>query len=123
MTEPGETDGYGVTAHLRALAAHGLPPEALDYVVVNTTPIPPRALARYAAEGARPVDPDFVLPGALPVIVRADLLEPDAVVRHAPHKLGPILCDLAAKRPWRGWSDPTHHSKLMVSATPARLLT
>jgi len=123
MTEPGETDGYGVTAHLRALAAHGLPPEALDYVVVNTTPIPPKALARYAAEGARPVDPDFVLPGEPPVIVRADLLEPDAVVRHAPDKLGPILCDLAARRPWRGRSDPTHHSKLMVSATPARLLT
>ncbi len=97
MTEPGETDGYGVAEHLRALAAHGLPPEALDYVVVNTTPIPPKVRARYAVEGACPIDPDFVLPEP-PVIVRADLLEPDPVVRHAADRLGPILCDLAARR-------------------------
>src|SRR5712692_5812429 len=58
MTERGETEGYGVAEHLRALAAHGLPPEALDYVVVNTTPVPPKVRARYAAEGASPVDPD-----------------------------------------------------------------
>lgn len=99
MTEPGETDGYGVAEHLGALADHDLPPETLDYVVVNTTPIPPKARARYAAEGASPVDPDFVLDGEPPVIVRADLLEPGPVARHAPGKLGPILCDLAAKRP------------------------
>src|SRR5262249_29692321 len=52
MTERGETDGYGVAEHLQALAAHGLPAAALDYVVVNTTPIPPKVRARYAAEGA-----------------------------------------------------------------------
>ncbi len=96
MTEPGETDGYGVAEHLRALAAHGLPPEALDYVVVSTSPIPPKVLAPYAAEGARPVDVDFAAPGEAPVIVRADLLEPGPVVRHAPDKLGPILRGLAA---------------------------
>jgi len=39
-----------------------------------------------------------VLPGEPPVIVRADLLEPGPVVRHAADRLGPILCDLAAKR-------------------------
>ena len=37
-------------------------------------------------------------PGESPVIVRADLLEPGPVVRHAPDKLGPILCDLVARR-------------------------
>jgi len=98
MTEPGETDGYGVAEHLRALAAHGLAPEALDYVIVNTTPIPSKVCARYATESASPVDPNFALPGASPVIVRADLLEPGPVVRHAADKLGPILCHLAAKR-------------------------
>jgi len=98
MTERGETDGYGVAEHLRALATHGLPPEVLDYVVLSTTPIPSKVRARYAAEGASPVDLDFALPGESPVIVRADLLEPGPVVRHAPDKLGPILCDLAAKR-------------------------
>ena len=32
MTEPGETDGYGVAEHLQAFAAHGLSQGALDYV-------------------------------------------------------------------------------------------
>src|SRR5439155_1226168 len=50
MTERGETDGYGVAEHLRALDAHGLPPEALDYVVVSTTPIPSKIRARYVGE-------------------------------------------------------------------------
>ncbi len=98
MTERGETDGYGVAEHLRALATHGLAPEALDYMVVNTTPILPKVRARYAAEGTSPVDSDFVLPSESPVIVRADLLDSGPVVRHAPDKLGPILCDLATKR-------------------------
>jgi len=98
MTEPGETDGYDVAAHLRALAAHGLAPGALDYVVVNTTPIPPKLCARYTTEGASPVDPTCVLLGEPPVIVRAELLEAGPVVRHAADKLGPILSDLAAMR-------------------------
>ncbi|MBI4271513.1 MAG: uridine diphosphate-N-acetylglucosamine-binding protein YvcK [Candidatus Rokubacteria bacterium] len=97
MTEPGETDGYGVGEHLRALAAHGVSPEALDYVVVSASPIEARVRARYAAEGASPVAADFVPSGARPVIVRADVLEPGPIVRHAPDKLGSILCDLAAR--------------------------
>src|SRR5206468_3341858 len=43
MTEPGETDGYGVAEHLQAFAAHGLAQGALDYVIVNTSPIPLKA--------------------------------------------------------------------------------
>lgn len=102
MMETGETDGYDVAEHLRALAAHGLPPTALDYVVVNTSPIPPKVLARYDAEGAKPVSADFAVHAARPVVVRADLLDPGPVVRHAPDKLGPILCELAEGRP--GWA-------------------
>ena len=98
MTEPGETDGYDVAGHLRALGTHGVPSEAIDYVVVNTAPLPSKVRAQYAAESARPVDSDFVVSGELPVIVRADLLEPGPVVRHAPDKLGPILCDLVARQ-------------------------
>jgi uncharacterized cofD-like protein len=98
MTEPGETDGYGVAEHLEALATHGLPPEALDYVVVNTTPIPAKVRARYAADGSCPVDGIGLAGGPPPVIVRADLLEAGPIVRHGPDKLGPILCDLAGRR-------------------------
>lgn len=73
-------------------------PAVLDDVVTHTTKILPGILARYAARGARPVDPDFAPTNGSPAIVRADLLEAGPVVRHAPDKLGPILCDLAFRR-------------------------
>jgi uncharacterized cofD-like protein len=95
MTEPGETDGFGVAAHLEALRAHGLPPEALDYVVLNDRPIPSRTRARYVAEGAEPVSADFAIPGIRPLVVTADLLAPGPVARHDHDKIGRCLCALA----------------------------
>lgn len=99
MTEPGETDGFSVAAHLEALAAHGLPPEALDYVIVNTAPISPEVRARYAAEGAEPVTDNFGHTAPRPLIVPVDVLDPGPVVRHAADKLGPLLCELAKGHP------------------------
>jgi uncharacterized cofD-like protein len=95
MTEPGETDSFGVAAHLDALRAHGLPPETLDYVVVNDAPIPQRARARYVAQGAEPVHPDCTVSAAGPAIVAADLLAPGPVVRHDHNKIGRLLTALA----------------------------
>lgn len=96
MTEPGETDAFGVAAHLEALRAHGLPPEVLDYVILNDGSIPQKIRARYVAEGAEPVGSDFAIAGARPLVVTADLLASGPVVRHDPDKLGPLLCALAA---------------------------
>ena len=100
MTEPGETDGYGVAAHVAALAAHGLPPEALDYVVVNTARIPAKALARHSVDGtaATPVQADFTSAGR-PCVVSTDLLDDSLMVLHAHDKLGPLLARLALGRP------------------------
>jgi uncharacterized cofD-like protein len=99
MTEPGETAGYGAAAHLEALAAHGLPPDALDYMVVNTSPISPEVQAKYAAAGAQPVQPDFAPAFGSPLIVPSDLLDRGPVIRHAPDKLAPLLCELASGHP------------------------
>ena len=97
MTEPGETDGYGMAEHLEAMAVHGLPLEALHYVVAHATPIQPKALARYRSEGATPVEPELDPSVGCSVTIRADLLEPGPIVRHAPDKLGPILCQLVTR--------------------------
>ena len=94
MTELGETDGYGVAAHLEALAAHGLSPEALDYVIVNTRPVSPEVRARYP-HGVEPVRVDLAPFAGPPLIIPADVLDPGPAIRHAPDKLGPILCELA----------------------------
>jgi uncharacterized cofD-like protein len=97
MTEPGETDGFGVAAHLEALSAHGLPTEALDYVVLNDGPIPQKVCARYIAQGAVPIGSDLAVPTTGPLVVATDLLGSGPVVRHDPDKLGPLLCALAAR--------------------------
>ncbi len=53
MTEPGQTEGYSLSDHLRALHRHcGL---RADYVLVNTGTVSDRVLARYASENATPV--------------------------------------------------------------------
>src|SRR3989475_2939600 len=73
MTEPGETDGYGVAAHLDTLAAHGLPAHTFDYVVVNTGPVPLKFRARYSAEGAEPVTVDVAPSAGPPLVVTDDI--------------------------------------------------
>lgn len=99
MTQPGETDGYGVAAHLEALAAHGLPPQVLDYVIVNRKPISPEVRARCAADGAEPVKADFASLAGPPQVISVDVLDPGPAVRHASDKLGPTLCELAKGYP------------------------
>jgi uncharacterized cofD-like protein len=96
MTEPGETDCFGVAAHLQALAAHGLPPETFDFVVVNDSPIPSPARTRYGAHGAEPVRHDFAPSAQTPVMVAADVLVAGPKVRHDHDKIGRLLCELAA---------------------------
>jgi uncharacterized cofD-like protein len=108
MTEPGETDGFDVCAHLSALREHGVPPDALDYLVLNDAPIPERTRARYAAEGAEPVAIDrapavhasagVCADGVRPIVVTADLLARGPVVRHDHDKIGKFLSALASSR-------------------------
>lgn len=85
MTQPGETVGYGIADHVRALATHapGLP---LSCVLANRTPVPDVTLQRYRDEGAEQVLPrpdaareERGLPCPL---VLEDLLAPGEVVRH-----------------------------------------
>lgn len=99
MTEVGETEGYGLAAHLASLAAHGMPPEALDYVILNGGSIHPKVLARYVAEGAEPVNADVARVADGPTLVTADLVAPGPVARHDPDKLGRLLCALGARSP------------------------
>ena len=45
MTQPGETDGYSVTDHVRAIYDHA--DVSLDYIVVNNQPAPDELIKRY----------------------------------------------------------------------------
>ncbi|MCR8636235.1 MULTISPECIES: gluconeogenesis factor YvcK family protein [Paenibacillus] len=58
MTQPGETDGYAVSDHLRAVRDH-VGQDLFDYVIVNNGEIPPQVQNRYAEKGAKVVHLDL----------------------------------------------------------------
>jgi uncharacterized cofD-like protein len=58
MTQPGETAGYALADHLRAIEIHGLR-NLIDYVVANRQPVSPKVARRYRAQGAEPVVVDL----------------------------------------------------------------
>jgi len=94
MTQPGETDGYTASAHIRAIHQHagsGL----IDYAIVNIEDIPRKLLRKYRDDGAVPVRPDIkeiqrmnVNPAAHNLVFETD------VVRHDPRKLAQAIVDL-----------------------------
>ncbi|PWU24741.1 MAG: hypothetical protein C5B48_04850 [Candidatus Rokuibacteriota bacterium] len=97
MTEPGETDGYGAPDFVRAIRRH-VPDVPIDDVLLNITPIPEEAARRYAALGARPIDPErdaLEALGCRPV--DRDLLGCGPLIRHDPDKLGQAVLDLTLR--------------------------
>src|SRR3984893_15071754 len=54
MTQPGETSGYALVDHLRAIRAH-TQRRVIDWVVANRQPISPEVAKRYRAQGAESV--------------------------------------------------------------------
>jgi uncharacterized cofD-like protein len=92
MTQPGETDGYSASGHIKNLINHSHP-RVIDYCLVNTGKIPEETLRRYRQEnscitindtanvermGYRVIEDDFVL-------------LTDNVIRHDPVKLARII--------------------------------
>ena len=80
MTQPGETDGYAVSDHLRAIAEH-VGPIVTD-VLVHSGPLSAELVRRYESEGARPVVVDGENVRAMGVRVRgADVISREAAAR------------------------------------------
>lgn len=101
MTQPGQTTGMGLSHMVIELERYiGRP---LDHILCNSTPLPADLVARYAADGERPVT-DTV--GADARVVRKDLLASEVVlpargdvlkrsfIRHDPAKLARGVVDL-----------------------------
>jgi uncharacterized cofD-like protein len=99
MTQPGETDGYSVADHVRAIYEHtrkGL----FDSVVINSAAVSPRLLRRYRAQGAEPVRASLQdLAGMGLHTVTGNLLHQDGVLRHDPARLTRLLLKEFIERP------------------------
>ena len=94
-TQPGETDGFSVEDHLRALEQH-VGPGLVDYVLVNSQPVTPPAEANYQMVTVREaVPPQYLL-------LRAELVDAERPWRHDSHKLARALFEAFNKRKPQG---------------------
>ncbi|HVN09129.1 MAG TPA: YvcK family protein [Patescibacteria group bacterium] len=100
MTQPGETDGYSVADHVRAIYEHA-GGRIFDWVVVNNQEIPAKLLKRYHAEGAEPVRAQVSELQKLGVHCIFDHLVAEGdVVRHDAARLTRLLLEeFVARRP------------------------
>jgi uncharacterized cofD-like protein len=91
MTQPGETRGFTVSEHVRAIHRN-TGRELIQWVVMNNQPIAPDVARRYRSEGAEPVTADIAELRAMGIrCVFADLLEVQAVIRHDAKRLAQLL--------------------------------
>jgi uncharacterized cofD-like protein len=90
MTQPGETDGYCMEDHVKALKNHGAP---VDCVLISKDPMPQNILRKYYDQGSTPV---FIRDADHPYeIIRKDLLsfEHD-LIRHDCAKIQQAVAQL-----------------------------
>ncbi|MBV8748199.1 MAG: YvcK family protein [Candidatus Eremiobacteraeota bacterium] len=90
MTQPGETDGYTASAHVRALL-QGSGGKICDVVIVNDE-LPRKLREAYAEEGQLPVAIDDEALRTLGVkVVRANVISETVTVRHDSERLAAVV--------------------------------
>jgi uncharacterized cofD-like protein len=93
MTQPGETIGFSVADHVRAVYDHTYP-RLFDWVIINRAPVSPRVLRRYLAQGAAQVAYDLDELHRMGLLVILDhLVEEQRVVRHDAARLSRLLLE------------------------------
>lgn len=95
MTQPGETDGYTVSDHVKAIDKHA-GGKIIDAVVLNTQPIPFSYAQRYKRDGAEGVVVDEEALKNIGVLLIGDhlLYFDDELLRHDPLKVSQQLVSL-----------------------------
>jgi uncharacterized cofD-like protein len=98
MTQPGETVGFTLSDHLRAIVEH-VGPVVTD-VLVHSEELPAQLLSRYYGEGAEPVGVDREQIERLGVRLHFAQLLPDPIgleARHDPHRTARSLLEITAR--------------------------
>ena len=98
MTQPGETDHYTASDHVKALFDHG-GQGIVDYVLVNVEEIASCLLDHYAREGACPVKADIDELEQMGVtVIPAQLVNESNWVRHDPERLARVIFSMMDRR-------------------------
>ena len=93
MTQPGETRGYSVYDHVKAILDHAGP--VVEHILVNSEPIPSRLLKKYREQNARPVKVDANRLEDLGIKIYSKyLVQHTNVVRHQPEKLAYAIMEI-----------------------------
>ncbi len=93
MTQPGETDGYTASDHLRVIDEH-IGAEMIDAMLVNNQEIDAKLLKKYREEGAIPVEIDKGLDNFDVAIIKDSLINQSNLVRHDSKKLAEVIMEL-----------------------------
>ena len=87
MTQPGETDGYTASMHVKAILDHA-GKGVVDYALVNSAKVPEKTARSYAAQGATPVIADSEALNGLGVgVMTADIVNEADPGHHDSDKL------------------------------------
>lgn len=97
MTQPGETDGYSASEHVKAILDHvGM--GVIDYVVVNSHNVAEELKQKYASQGAYPVEADIEAIESMGIkVVKTDVVSETNWVRHDPLKLSRTIVSMIYK--------------------------
>ena len=96
MTQPGETDNYSASEHLKAIIQH-THPKIIDYCIVNTAQPPKELLFRYKEENAFPVVVDIAAIKDMGIrLIQDNLISTCNHVRHDPGKLARAIMGLVS---------------------------
>ena len=98
MTQPGETDGFSVSDHIKTLINHAKYEKIIDAVLVNTD-LPQELIAPYKDAGSEPVVVDTKEINKMGIqVVQKNLIEDkrfedghSSFVRHSPSRLARII--------------------------------
>lgn len=93
MTQPGETAGYTLADHVRAIYEHA-GRTLFDAVIWNRTTAPAEILRRYRKEGAEAVEPSLNELHRMGLhCVGGNLLQKGGVIRHNQQRLAKLVLD------------------------------
>ena len=107
MTQEGETEGYTLSEHIRALLDHGAP-GMIDLCLANSSGIPENVRARYRTENAQPMLVDGSAVRELGVELICEPLSDETrrqKARHDPQKLARAILSVVEDRCVRIWTD------------------
>ena len=94
MTQPGETERFKASDHIKELVTH-THPKIVDACIVNVGRIPPEMLEKYARENSIPVEADSqTIKDFGYGVIEDDLVSAADLVRHDSNKLARIIANL-----------------------------